>query len=187
MNRLRLITLALLCLPAVTESIQACQCREYGTPICAQFWRSDAVFVGQAVDIKPLKNKPDNVYTYVMVRFRIQESFRGVSGPMVSIGRATTMCDTKFKRGKRYLVYASFDKETNQFFTEMCTGSSVQRSLNSLTTQLARGNLNPGIGTKNLFGNVFYARARDGHEYFLEERGTKSRYLQQLVRRTRLQ
>ena len=45
-------------------------------------------------------------------------------------------------------------------------GSSVQGSLDRLTTQLARGNLNPGIGTKNLFGNVFYARARDGARVF---------------------
>jgi hypothetical protein len=91
---------------AFTKPIQACQCREYGTPICAQFWRSDAVFIGQVVDIRPLKKKPDDVYTYVMVRFRVQESFRGVSGSIVGVGTATTMCDTKFKESKRYLVYA---------------------------------------------------------------------------------
>jgi len=86
MNRLLLIIVAMLCIPAFTAPIQACECREYRTPICAQFWRSDAVFVGQVVDIKPLKRKPDNVYTYVMVRFREQESFRGVSGPTVGVG-----------------------------------------------------------------------------------------------------
>ena len=99
MVRLALIIVALLCVPAFTETIQACQCREYGTPICAQFWRSDAVFLGQVIDIKPLKNKPDNVYTYLMVRFVVvEESFRGVSGPRVSVATATTMCDTKFKK-----------------------------------------------------------------------------------------
>src|SRR4029434_4431454 len=98
MNRLLLIIVALLCIPAFTEPIQACQCREYGTPICARFCRSEAVLVGQVIDIKPLKKKPDNVYTYLMVRFMVQESFRGGSGPRVSVGTATTMCDTKFKK-----------------------------------------------------------------------------------------
>ena len=124
MNRLLLIIVALLCMPAFTEPIQACQCREYGTPICAQFWRSDAVFVGQVVDIEPLQKRPDNVYTYLMIRFMVQESFRGVSGPRVGVATATTMCDTKFKKGKRYLVYASLDDKTNQFFTGMCTGTT---------------------------------------------------------------
>ena len=99
MNRLLLIIVTMLCMAAFNEPIQACQCREYGTPICAQFWRSDAVFLGQVIDIKPLKNKPDNVYTYLMVRFVVvEESFRGVSGPRVSVATATTMCDTKFKK-----------------------------------------------------------------------------------------
>ena len=88
MNRLLLIIVTMLCMAAFNEPIQACQCREYGTPICAQFWRSDAVFLGQVIDIKPLKNKPDNVYTYLMVRFVVEESFRGVSGPRVSVATA---------------------------------------------------------------------------------------------------
>ena len=41
-------------------------------------------------------------------------------------------------------------------------GSAHQSSIDSLTDQLSKGNLNPGIGSKNLFGNVFEARARDG-------------------------
>jgi hypothetical protein len=38
-----------------------------------------------------------------------------------------------------------------------------------LTSQLARGNLNPGIGTKHLFGDVFYARSRDGARVFFRQ------------------
>jgi hypothetical protein len=126
MNRLLLIIVALLCVPAVTEPIQACQCKEYDTPVCALFWRSDAVFVGQVIDIRPLKKKPDNVYTYAMVRFKVQESFRGVSGPIVGVGVATnTLCEPKFKKGKRYLAYASLDDKTNQLFTGMCRGTTL--------------------------------------------------------------
>ena len=137
MKRLLLIILTALCMPAFTEPIQACECREYRTPICAQFWRSDAVFVGQVLDIKPLKRKPDDVYTYVMSRFMVEESFRGVSGPTVGVGTATnTLCEPKFKKGKRYLVYASLDDKTNQLFAGMCNGTTlavdIDESLNEL-------------------------------------------------------
>lgn len=138
MNRLLLIIVSLLCIPAFTQPIQACQCREYGAPICARFWRSDAVFVGQVIDIKPLKKKPDDVYTYLQVRFMVEESFRGVSGPRVSIGTATTMCDTKFKKGKRYLVYASLDDKTNQFFTGMCTGTTLAGDIDDSLKELRK-------------------------------------------------
>jgi hypothetical protein len=159
MNRLLLIILTMLCVAAFTEPVQACQCREYGTPICAQFWRSDAVFVGQVIDIKPLKKRPDNVYTYLMVRFMVEESFRGVSGPSVSVGTATTMCDTKFKKGKRYLVYASLDDKTNQFFTGMCTGTTLAvdiddslKELRKLTQREAEGSISGRIKTNRYQG-----------------------------------
>lgn len=45
-------------------------------------------------------------------------------------------------------------------------GSRVQRGLDALVGQLARGNLNPGLGTKTLFGNVRYARGRGGARVF---------------------
>lgn len=126
MNRLFLIAIALLCIPAFSKPIQACECRAYGTPICALFWRSDAVFVGRVVDMKPMKVRPDDVYTYDTIHFVLEESFRGVSGRRVSVGVATnTLCDPKFKMGKRYLVYAGLDDKTNQFFTGMCSGTGL--------------------------------------------------------------
>lgn len=159
MNRPLLIIVAVLCMLAFNEPIQACQCREYGAPICAQFWRSDAVFVGQVIDIGPLKKRPDNVYTYLMVRFTVEESFRGVSGPRVSVGTATTICDTKFKKGKRYLVFASLDDETNQFFTGMCTGTTLAvdiddslKELRKLKQREAEGSISGRIKTNRYQG-----------------------------------
>ena len=52
MNRLFLIIVAMLWIPAFMEPAQACQCREYSTPICVQFWRADAVFIGQVLETK---------------------------------------------------------------------------------------------------------------------------------------
>jgi hypothetical protein len=39
---------------------------------------------------------------------------------------------------------------------------TVQASIDRLTAQLAKGNLNPGIGTRFLFNGIFEARGRDG-------------------------
>jgi len=46
---------------------------------------------------------------------------------------------------------------------------SHQRSLDALTEQLGKGNLNPGIGSKRLFGDVFEARARDGARVYFRQ------------------
>jgi hypothetical protein len=138
MNRLILIVLIVIWVSAVTEPVHACQCREYGTPVCARFWRSDAVFFGQVIDIKPLKKKPDDIYTYVMVSFRVQESFRGVSGNRVQVATATTMCDTVFKKGKPYLVFATHDDETGQLFTGMCTGTGLAVETDEILSDLRK-------------------------------------------------
>lgn len=124
MNRLFLIVVVLLCMPGFTETVQACQCREYGTPICAEFSRSDAVFVGRVIDIKPLKKLPDSLYKYLMVRFTVEESFRGESGPTVEVATATTMCDTKFKKGKRYLS-THHSRATPSNYSRVCVAAQL--------------------------------------------------------------
>lgn len=48
-------------------------------------------------------------------------------------------------------------------------GRSVQASLDHLVQQLAKGNMNPGIGTKGVFANVLEARARDGARVYFRE------------------
>ena len=118
MKRFFLVVVTLVCLPFLKSEAQACQCVEYGTPLCASFWRHDAVFVGRLVSIKSLKTKPDDIYTYSALHFVVEEPFRGISSKRVIVG--TTMgnlCDKKFEKGNRYLVFASLDTETNQLFT----------------------------------------------------------------------
>jgi putative component of toxin-antitoxin plasmid stabilization module len=50
-------------------------------------------------------------------------------------------------------------------------GKSDQVGIDLLTAQLARGNLNPGSGTRHVFGNVFEARARGGARVYFRNRG----------------
>ncbi|MFH1425133.1 MAG: DUF308 domain-containing protein [archaeon] len=46
------------------------------------------------------------------------------------------------------------------------TNQDVQRDINHLTNELYRGNMNPGIGTRKLFGNISYLRGRLGGRVF---------------------
>ncbi|MER6007438.1 polymorphic toxin-type HINT domain-containing protein [Nonomuraea angiospora] len=51
-------------------------------------------------------------------------------------------------------------------------GRSHQRSLDKLTAELMKGNLNPGIGNGSLKGTgIMYARARDGARVFFIQKG----------------
>lgn len=50
-------------------------------------------------------------------------------------------------------------------------GASVQKGLDSLVGQLANGNLNPGKGTKKLFGSISYARSDDGARVYFRQAG----------------
>lgn len=50
-------------------------------------------------------------------------------------------------------------------------GKSAQKGLDHLFGELAKGNMNPGLSTKKLFGNISYARARDGARVFFRQAG----------------
>ncbi|MBX9660844.1 MAG: HINT domain-containing protein, partial [Nitrospiraceae bacterium] len=50
-------------------------------------------------------------------------------------------------------------------------GKSHQESIDRVTTQLARGNLNPGIGTRPVFGDISEARSRDGARVYFRTTG----------------
>jgi hypothetical protein len=49
---------------------------------------------------------------------------------------------------------------------ESVKDQSVQKEINHLTEELYEGNANPGIGTRNLFGNISYLRGRNGGRVF---------------------
>lgn len=48
-------------------------------------------------------------------------------------------------------------------------GKSVQTSIDKLTMQLSKGNLNPGIGTKPIGRGISEARARDGARIYFRK------------------
>jgi hypothetical protein len=69
-----------------------------------------------------------------------------------------------------YKVTSNIDRVPGLVRHAEAAGSRVQRSFDALTEQLSKGNLEPGLGTKNLQGNIFYARSRDGARVFFIRR-----------------
>ena len=113
-----LIALAYLILSSTP--VFGCSCAEYDVPISAEYWRSDAVFVGRLRDITPWEKQPADDLPMATFHFIVEQPFRGITTATVDI-QATfgTMCDLKFVKGKSYLIYA--DLESNQLFTGFCS------------------------------------------------------------------
>ena len=62
--------------------------------------------------------------------------------------------------GTKYQYY--IDKRLINAAEEMGKNERVQTEANHLINELARGNTNPGIGTRNLFTNIYYLRGKQG-------------------------
>jgi hypothetical protein len=67
-------------------------------------------------------------------------------------------------------VISNIDKMKGLVRHAESAGSRVQASLDHLVKELGKGNLDPGIGTSNLKGSIYYARARDGARVFFVRR-----------------
>ena len=61
-------------------------------------------------------------------------------------------------------------------------GRMAQRSINALENALARGNRNPGIGTKSIGQGILEARARDGARVFFRTVGNQVEILGKAVK-----
>jgi hypothetical protein len=125
LKRLLLILFSFAWLPFISEEARGCSCNEYDVPVCAAYWRADAVFAGQIMDITDVEKTADDQLPTVMLHFLVEQPFRGVSGNRVDVQTLHgTSCDMKFEKGKRYLIYASRGEDSNQLFAGPCTRTS---------------------------------------------------------------
>ena len=124
MKCLLLLLFALTCFTISSSSKPVCTCNEYGVPICAQYWRSDVVFVGQLRAITPPPDPTDrNTWPLATLHFIVEQPFRGITTTTVDVQTPSgTSCDVPFVKGKRYLIYADRDSESKQLYTGMCMG-----------------------------------------------------------------
>ncbi len=121
-----LIVLSLAVLTFFPEQAKGCQCSEYGTPVCAAFWRADAVFVGQLAETKRTVRRSDNELPTAMLHFIVEQPYRGVASAQVDVAVLSgTSCDMKFEKGERYLIYAALDPNSKRLFAGPCTRTTT--------------------------------------------------------------
>ncbi len=63
------------------------------------------------------------------------------------------------------------DKRIYNLAKEIEKKQYIQKEINQLIYELSKGNENPGIGTKKLFGNVSYLRGSHGGRVFYRPKG----------------
>lgn len=154
MKCLLIVLFALTCFTFSSSSKPVCQCQEYETPICASYWRADAVFVGQLRDITPPARTASDTWAMATLHFIVEQPFRGITSATVDIKTLSgTSCDVEFVKGKRYLIYANRGEESKQLFTGMCMGGGEAKDLvdeinyiRSLTQQGVEESINGRIG-----------------------------------------
>lgn len=107
---------------ALAAAAAACSCVEYGVPVCAAYWRADAVFAGVVTDLKKVPDAAPNSLPKALVHFIVEDKFRNISASEIDVATLHgTSCDTKFEKGERWLVYAYLDKETGRLEISPCT------------------------------------------------------------------
>lgn len=131
MKRILLLLVAVATFTISSHPVFACQCDDYNVPICGRYWRSDAVFVGQVRDITlPPASRSGADLPLATVHFIVEQPFRGVTTATFDVQTIHgTMCDVRFEKGKRYLVFGDRDSDTNQVFTGMCSGTGTVEDL----------------------------------------------------------
>ncbi|HEX7330559.1 MAG TPA: carboxypeptidase-like regulatory domain-containing protein, partial [Pyrinomonadaceae bacterium] len=153
MKRLLLLLIALTWLIVYSTPVLACTCADYGTPVCATYWSSDAVFVGQLRDITPPNPRAANTLPTAMLHFIVEEPFRGITSATVDIETFSgTSCDMQFVKGIRYLIYANRGSGSNQLFAGPCTRTTELRNADEDLTYL-RSLAQQGV-TESIAGRI---------------------------------
>lgn len=120
------------------SEIFACTCIESSTPICARISRSDAVFTGKVEKTTPFSastntgvplGNVNSISTFggsnlVWLHIKVERDFKGVKEKFVKVLTYTnTSCDLGFKKGERWIFYASRDEGGN-LNVGACSGTS---------------------------------------------------------------
>jgi hypothetical protein len=75
-------------------------------PPCFEFWRTDAVFIATAVEVKEKPFNWDMSFSPppIIVKLKVEELFKGVEEKEITLDMNN--CGYQFKQGEKYLVYA---------------------------------------------------------------------------------
>ncbi len=111
----------------LAPAAEACDCGATGPP-CIAFPKTPVLFAGRVTQVSELSipdktEKNDFVYRYQLVRFEVEENFRGQPRTSIEVttGEGGGDCGFHFRTGERYLVYAGELPETGRLYTSICT------------------------------------------------------------------
>jgi 5-hydroxyisourate hydrolase-like protein (transthyretin family) len=157
---LLLAALALMLLPGFASEVRACSCMFGGASPCEEYWQTDAVFAGTVVGSSEIVAETAG-YQRRLVRFSVEESFRGVEGAFVEVvtGLGGGDCGYGFKQGGQYLVYAHRDGKDKRLHTSIC---SRTRPLDKAVADLA---FMRGLGAAPPLGVIFGSVSKRNHEW----------------------
>lgn len=129
-RKLFLVAVFLVVTQALAAEARACSCVEYGTPVCAAYWRADAVFNGVVTDIKKVPDAEQTSPPVVLLHFIIEDKFRNVTASELYVETLHgTSCDMKFEKGERWLVYAYRNESTGRLAISPCTRTRQIRGM----------------------------------------------------------
>ena len=99
----------------------ACTCMPPRPP-CEAYRETPAIFIGLVTDIDAF-DKTTNERPYA--HLAIERAFKGITETKIKMlqGTASGDCSVALEKGTRYLIYAVYDEETKQFYTNSCTRS----------------------------------------------------------------
>lgn len=114
---------AFLLLPALAAPAFACSCVAPGPP-CQAYWKSQVVFAGTPLSVSRIEVERDgHRFMQRLVRFQLDEAFRGVSGNSVEVvtGAGGGDCGYNFEVGRKYLVYGYNLEGSSRIGTGICS------------------------------------------------------------------
>jgi hypothetical protein len=112
-------TIALILL--FSAAAYGCDCQFGGGAVCQDYWKASAVFVGTVIEGKTVMVKRgEREEQQRLVRFSIDEPFRGAEGAQVEVmtGMGDSDCGIGFRQAQQYLVYATFFE--GKLYTGIC-------------------------------------------------------------------
>jgi len=111
----------------LVPAAQACDCGDPGPP-CHAFENIPVVFVGLVSQLSELRIPAGTAgrmdfYTNYLVRFDVEESFRGQQRKFIEVttGFGGGDCGFPFRIGERYLVYAADFPRIGRLYTGICS------------------------------------------------------------------
>jgi hypothetical protein len=111
------------------DAIHACSCPVIEPDYAYQ--RAAIIFTGTVNQITELKGKGDtdgSALQFVeghLTRFTVEEFYKGRGGAEVELRGGNTSCDIHFEVGKRYLVYASENRDTGVLGAFSCSRTGL--------------------------------------------------------------